>query len=120
MDSATFGPVGDCVKSNRTLLGGQLLLGLDALVELNETLGDGLAKELEQKLAFVFSDVVNLGLVIILLRLILLGLVLLSLVLLGIVLFGIALLGIVLFVIRLRLRLLGGVVGTVTQNLLAS
>ncbi len=64
MDDGALGSIIDCVEHNSPILGIQLLLGLDILIQLNQLLGDRLAEQVDDSVAVSIRDGVDLGLVV--------------------------------------------------------
>ena len=65
VNDAPLSSIGDGVKHDGAFLGSQWLLGLDALIELNQLLGDGLAKQFDHGLAVILGNGVDLGLAVV-------------------------------------------------------
>ena len=64
MDVGPLRSIGNRVEFNGTLLGSQLVFGLDILIELDQLLGDGLAEQVDDDFAIILGDLMDLWLVV--------------------------------------------------------
>jgi hypothetical protein len=64
MDVGPLRSIGNRVEFNGTVLGSQLVFGLDILIELDQLLGDGLAEQVDDDFAIILGDLMDLWLVV--------------------------------------------------------